>query len=307
MLVVSRKQNQSVVFPALGITVEILRVAGKAVRVGVRAPDDIRVLRGELVDPDSVTAANMDSAKTDSAKTDSARPDSSPGSSDLSGKAMHDLRNQLNKVQLAMTLLEKQLAAGRIADAEASLAMALNTFQEMEQAAGGNSLVQHVAQSGVEFKVGPFDDADDASNDDQIESTSQFGNAFQSGKTSKSGKPKRALLVEDDPNERMLLASYLRASGYEVDTAEDGQAALEYLSTQKPDAVVMDMEMPRLNGRETIQKIRSHEQFDDMKVFVVSGMEQKAMNVSSGDRGVQRWFQKPLRPEDLVNELAGLN
>ena len=82
---------------------------------------------------------------------------------------------------------------------------------------------------------------------------------------------------------------------------------MDYLSSHKPDAVVMDMEMPRLNGRDTIEEIRRDEQFDDMKVFVVSGMEQKAMNVASGDRGVQRWFQKPLRPEDLVKELSALN
>lgn len=268
MLVVSRKENQSVVFPTLGITVEILRVAGKAVRVGVRAPDEIRVLRGELVDSESATAA----------------PRSTADSVDVSAKAMHDLRNRLNKAQLAMTLLEKQLATGRMADAEASLALALKTFDEMERAAGSAA----VAQAGAGFEV-------TAMKDKAVPADGQ------------SKPKKRALLVEDDPNERMLLASYLRASGYEVDTAEDGQAALDYLSTRKPDAVVMDMEMPRLNGRDAIQEIRSDEQFDDMKVFVVSGMAQKTMNVPSGDRGVQRWFQKPLRPEDLVDELSGLN
>lgn len=272
MLVVSRKENQSVVFPSLGITVEILRVAGKAVRVGVRAPDEIRVLRGELVDSESyaVPATRSNSDQNDG-----------------TAKAMHDLRNRLNKAQLAMTLLEKQLAAGRMDDAEASLALALKTFDEMDQAAGSAS----VAQPGVGYGVTSEKDASDA----------------PTGASETSVKPKRALLVEDDPNERMLLASYLRASGYDVDTAEDGQAALDYLSKQKPDAVVMDMEMPRLNGRDAIQEIRRDEQFDDMKVFVVSGMAQKAMNVPSGDRGVQRWFQKPLSPDDLVDELSGLN
>ncbi|MGB7325455.1 MAG: response regulator, partial [Rubripirellula sp.] len=72
----------------------------------------------------------------------------------------------------------------------------------------------------------------------------------------------------------------------------------------KPDAVVMDMEMPRLNGSDCVKEIRSDYQFDDMKLFVVSGMEQRAMNVPSGDRGVQRWFQKPISPEELVDELA---
>ena len=168
MLVVSRKQNQSVVFPTLGITVEILRVAGKAVRVGVSAPEKVRVLRGELVD--SQTSA--EAAETAKAGDDVA-----------SAKVMHDLRNRMNKAQLAMTLLETQLAAGRLADAEESLAMALRTFEEMEQSASTSA----VAQPSETFEV----------------STRADGDAPK--------RPKRALLVEDDPNERMLLASYLRS------------------------------------------------------------------------------------------------
>ena len=109
-------------------------------------------------------------------------------------------------------------------------------------------------------------------------------------------------------NRSLLLAAYLQASGYDVDTAEDGLAALEYLSKNTPDAVVMDMEMPRLNGSQCVKRIRSDKRFDDMKLFVVSGMEQKAMKVAAGNLGVQRWFQKPLCPEDLVKELeASLN
>ena len=250
MLVVSRKQNQSVVFPALGIRVEILRVAGKTVRVGVDAPDEIQILRGELPQSTRSVAESKSASK----------------------KENHELRNRLNKANLAMKLLQKQLAAGSLDDAEESLELALKTFDEIERTAS------------TEVTVGALPGfAETDSN---------------SGKTQK-----RALLVEDDPNERMLLAAYLRASGYEVDTAEDGRAALEYLAQHKPDAVVMDMEMPRLSGSECVKVIRSDYQFDDMKLFVVSGMEQGAMNVLSGDRGVQRWFQKPLSPEDLVNAL----
>ena len=247
MLVVSRKQNQSVVFPTLGISVEILRVAGRTVRVGFQAPPEIPILRGEL---------------------------SCEGSGgEATEQARHDLKNQLNKVSLAMNLLRKQLAAGNIDDAEESLAIALDTFNQMEQS---------VATRGA-AKLAASRDSESAD---------------------PSPRRKLALLVEDDPNERMLLASYLRASGYDVDTAEDGQEALDYLADHKPDAVVMDMQMPRLNGRDCVNRIRSDCHFDDIKLYVVSGMEQQAMQVSSGERGIQRWFSKPLSPEDLVSELA---
>ncbi len=248
MLVLSRKENQSVVFPRLGISVEITRVAGRTVSVGITAPKDIRVLRGELVH-DDVSASVAET--TSKPETD------------------HALRNRLNKAQLALRLASKLLAAGRVDDAEESLAIALQSLETLDQGADGTPAVQ----------VTP----------------------------PKLGKRKRALLVEDDPNERVLLASYLRACGFDVDTAEDGQAALEYLAFQKPDAVVMDMEMPRLGGEQTVREIRADYNFDDMKLYVVSGLEQRSANVPVGDRGIQRWFQKPLSPEILVQELASLN
>ncbi len=244
MLVLSRKENESVVFPRLGISVEITRVSGRTVSVRVTAPKEIRVLRGELVD-----AEDLDS--------------SLPQPSDSETK--HALRNRLNKANLAMKLVSKQLALGRVEDAETSLAIALGALHDLDV----NSESTPVPRSF----------------------------------SPKTGSRKRALLVEDDPNERALLASYLRASGFEVDTAEDGQAALEYLTQQKPDAVVMDMEMPRLSGQEAIREIRADDNFADIKLFIVSGME-RCKNVPIGDRGVQRWFQKPLCPEDLVQELS---
>ena len=49
MLVLSRRKDETIVFPELGISVEIIRVEGNKVRLGIKAPDSIRILRGELV------------------------------------------------------------------------------------------------------------------------------------------------------------------------------------------------------------------------------------------------------------------
>ena len=264
MLVLSRKQNQSIVFPRLGISVEITRIAGRTVSVGVKAPREIEILRGELLGENEVDSDRGHAVSTPNLVRSSA------------DETKHELRNRLNKANLALKLVSKQLAIGRIEDAEISLSTALQTLNAIDQ---------------------------------QTESTEPAGDfessAGEDGQTRESqSQRKRALLVEDDPNERALLASYLRASGFDVDTAEDGHAALEYLANGKPDAVVMDMEMPRLGGNDTVRKIRSNDFFDDMRVFVVSGTEQKLTNLTTGARGVQRWFQKPLCPEDLVREMS---
>src|SRR5262249_29674807 len=71
----------------------------------------------------------------------------------------------------------------------------------------------------------------------------------------------RALLVEDDRNERELLASYLRMAGIEVDVAGDGCAALEYLRRpEPPDVVLLDMGLPRCDGATAVKIIRGDPQ-----------------------------------------------
>ncbi len=269
MLVVSRKENQSVVFPSLGISVDIIRVAGRTVKVGIQAPSDIRILRGELLADEPTDAL------------------ATPQSTDANSASKHELRNRLHQANLAMKLIEKQLACGQVEAAEESLAMALEAFSSIEKSSVLKRPSSEVA--AADFPAS--------------ESVDPAPSPFV-----KNGKRKRALLVEDDPNERALLASYLRSSGYDVDTACDGQEALEYLATQKPDAVVMDMQMPRLSGDQAVREIRSDYHFDDVKLYIVSGQEQSSTDVPSGDRGIQRWFQKPLDPDTLVSEmLAGLN
>lgn len=313
MLIVSRKENQTVVFPSLGISVEIIKVAGQTVRVGIDAPNEIRILRGELVkdsDQRSLSESRSHKLLADEAKNGSLVGQVDCNSNEVEcavqengvkfgvaeksadGSLNHELRNRLNRANLALSLVQKQLSLGQVAAAEKSLALALETFAELEKNPAADVFRNQLPHSQAV--------------NSQAASLAQAVSSTPA--PTKANKPKRALLVEDNPNERELLASYLRASGYIVDTAEDGQAALEYLSQHKPDAVVMDMEMPRLSGGETVAEIRHDDHFNDVKLFIVSGLSQEKTKIPTGDRGVQRWFQKPLRPEDLVNELsASLN
>jgi DNA-binding response OmpR family regulator len=111
----------------------------------------------------------------------------------------------------------------------------------------------------------------------------------------------RALIVDDDANERELLSGFLQMSGFEVDTAVDGLQAMVHLTKEKrPDVVLLDMKMPRFDGSKTISAIRCNPDYQDLKVFAVSGTDSSEMDVSIGDRGVNRWFSKPLDPRNLV-------
>ena len=243
MLVLSRGPTDKIIFPNLDITVEILRIAGNKVRVGIDAPEDVRVLRHELVDEQSGTGA-------------STRP------SHLS----HAFRNRLNTANLALHLLQRQLDAGLAEEAETTLQKALHELDTLNETIGGTTESQ--------------------SNADQ------------------DRPPCRALLVEDDANESELLAGYLRMSGIDVDQAVDGLQAMIYLSRHRsPNVVLLDMQMPRLNGAKTVSSIRANPNYRNVKIFAVTGASQTECGVRIGPKGVDRWFSKPIDPQKLVDQM----
>ncbi|MEK6646866.1 MAG: response regulator [Candidatus Firestonebacteria bacterium] len=69
----------------------------------------------------------------------------------------------------------------------------------------------------------------------------------------------KILIVEDEESVRLLFAEELSAEGYEVDTAENGEVALEKITKNKPDLITLDIKMPGMDGLELLDKIR---QFD---------------------------------------------
>lgn len=115
MLVLSRKPRETITFPNLGITLEIVRIAGGKVRVGIDAPSDVAVLRGEIAPRNR---NEFDSAA--SASLAATRP------------LDHGVRNRLHTARLGLKLLERQLAAGMIHEAEETLRRALGIFRQLD-------------------------------------------------------------------------------------------------------------------------------------------------------------------------------
>lgn len=243
MLVLSRGPAEKIVFPNLGITLEVLRVKGNRVRVGIQAPPNVVALRHELAERRELWPPT----------------DASSGGVSLS----HQQRNRLQTAELALRLLQRQLESGLTSEALHTLQKALREFDALD----------------AEF--------------------SPIHTELQ-----REASVRRALLVEDNANESELLSGYLRMSGYEVDTADDGLKALVYLSRHRPpDVVLLDMNMPQLDGRETIQSIRNNPELLSVKIFAVTGMSREETGVAIGPGGVDRWFRKPVNPEELVAEM----
>jgi len=113
-------------------------------------------------------------------------------------------------------------------------------------------------------------------------------------------KTTRILTVDDSASMRALLNHALTAEGFEVEQADDGQAALEWLALNEVDVVITDINMPRLDGFGLIEQLRSGSRHRDRPILVLtteSSDEKKARARSAGATG---WIVKPFNPEKLA-------
>jgi two-component system response regulator MprA len=112
------------------------------------------------------------------------------------------------------------------------------------------------------------------------------------------------LVVDDDQAVRDSLARSLHYSGWEVTTAGDGIEALARLSAMRPDAVIMDVMMPRLDGLETTRSLRASG--NDVPILVLTARDAVGDRVDGLDAGADDYMAKPFSFEELQARLRAL-
>ena len=114
----------------------------------------------------------------------------------------------------------------------------------------------------------------------------------------------RVLVVDDDPQIRRVLRTTLIAQGYEVVDARNGEEALERMRGEKFDLVILDMNMPRMNGIETCRLMRSS---SDVAIIMLTVRDTEADKVEALDAGADDYMTKPFgSPELLARMRAAL-
>jgi CheY-like chemotaxis protein len=120
----------------------------------------------------------------------------------------------------------------------------------------------------------------------------------------------RLLLCDDSPIERLALAHYLRSSGFEVDEAGDGKSALQVLKHRQIDLLLLDLQMPEVDGFDVLNYVAEHRK--SLPVVLLSGMppdEIQGKMDSLKERELPPLLLKPVDPEQLVEivemQLAG--
>ena len=110
----------------------------------------------------------------------------------------------------------------------------------------------------------------------------------------------RVLLVEDNTDARDAVAALLRAQGFEVVEARDGEEALAAALEHRPDVVVMDLDMPGKSGLDVAREIRAHPQVRDLALVALSGHGQQSDKDETRRAGFDAHLLKPASPEALV-------
>ncbi|MCK2238113.1 MULTISPECIES: response regulator transcription factor [unclassified Crossiella] len=114
----------------------------------------------------------------------------------------------------------------------------------------------------------------------------------------------RILVVDDDRAVRESLRRSLQFNGYQVELANDGQQALEVLGHNRPDAMVLDVMMPRVDGLEVCRRLRGTG--DDLPILVLTARDAVSDRVAGLDAGADDYLPKPFALEELLARLRAL-
>lgn len=113
----------------------------------------------------------------------------------------------------------------------------------------------------------------------------------------------RVLIVDDDPQIRRALATTLRTHGYEALVAPNGETALDTLSRNPVDIVVLDLGLPGIDGQEVIRRLRS---WSELPIVVLSVREAQQDKVMALDAGADDFVVKPFATSELIARLRAV-
>lgn len=114
---------------------------------------------------------------------------------------------------------------------------------------------------------------------------------------------KLILLVDDDAEILRGLSVRLRAQGYTITTAADGKAGLEAASCNRPDLIVLDINMPVMDGFTMLAHLREDDALKETPVVMLSANVSEKMKREALKRGAQYFVQKPYDPQKLIATL----
>jgi len=114
----------------------------------------------------------------------------------------------------------------------------------------------------------------------------------------------KILIVEDNPLNMRLLEMVLRARNYTLLKATDGKEALDMAMREQPDLIIMDMQLPKMNGLEVTRKLREMPAFNHTPIIAVTASAMKGDREKLLEAGCDAYLSKPINTRQLPEMIA---
>jgi len=125
--------------------------------------------------------------------------------------------------------------------------------------------------------------------------------------TDRAIKSSHILIVDDDPDILDIITLSLKGNGFATDTAGDGEEALRKIDASVPSLIILDIEMPKMNGFELIKNLKQNSKFKHIPIVILTGT-----HITEEDRrhgltlGASKYLTKPFSIESLIDEIEGM-
>lgn len=114
---------------------------------------------------------------------------------------------------------------------------------------------------------------------------------------------KKVLIVEDNEKNLYLLRFLIEKLGHRVFDAKDGKSGVNRAITEKPDVILMDIQLPVLDGYEATRQIRSEEGFEDVPIIAITSYAMVGDREKTLAAGCTDYIEKPIQPEHFIEKM----
>jgi two-component system cell cycle response regulator DivK len=119
----------------------------------------------------------------------------------------------------------------------------------------------------------------------------------------KIGLPKKILIVDDNQDSRELAVKVLKNRGYQMIEASDGEEALEKALAEKPDLILMDISIPKINGYEVTRRLKSQADFKATPIIALTAHAMKGDKEKAFESGCDGYISKPINVHELPDQI----
>ncbi len=124
--------------------------------------------------------------------------------------------------------------------------------------------------------------------------------------TEKLNDKKKILLVEDEKDMAYAVTLQLEAKGYEVITASDGREGLEKARMKKPDLIILDLMLPKIDGYKVCRMLKFDSKYKDIPIIIFTARAQDSDKKTGKEVGADAYITKPFEPSALLDKIQEL-